>query len=111
VSVHPHCHQRATGGSQSDVNVLTRAGFEVELLDVGCCGLAGSFGYEADHDALSRLIAEDRFIPGITCAAKTGPLVLDGFSCDIQARQLTSLTPLSLAEVLLSSLRPVHPAD
>jgi FAD/FMN-containing dehydrogenase/Fe-S oxidoreductase len=111
VSVHPHCHQRATGGSQSDVNVLTRAGFDVELLDLGCCGLAGSFGYEASHDVISRQIAEDRFIPGITSAANSGPLVLDGFSCDIQARQLTSLAPLSLAELLLSSLRPARPSD
>jgi FAD/FMN-containing dehydrogenase/Fe-S oxidoreductase len=106
VSVHPHCHQRATGGSQSDVNVLSRVGFDVELLDLGCCGLAGSFGYEAHHDELSRRIAADRFIPGITRAALSGPLVLDGFSCDLQASQLTSLEPTSLAELLWETLRP-----
>ena len=103
VSVHPHCHQRAVGGSASDVKVLTRAGFDVEVLDLGCCGLAGSFGYEADHDALSRAIAQDRFLPGITRASAKGPLVLDGFSCDLQARQLSDLVPTSLAELLVQS--------
>jgi len=111
VSVHPHCHQRATGGSRADVDVLTRAGFEVDVLDLGCCGLAGSFGYEASHDELSRLIAEDRFVPGITRAARAGHLVLDGFSCDLQAQHLTSLTPTSLAELLLSAMAPPHQID
>lgn len=100
VAVHPHCHQRAIGGSQSDVNVLTRAGFDVELLDVGCCGLAGSFGFEAQHDALSREIARDRFIPGIIEGASRGPVVLDGFSCDIQAAQLTNVLATNIAELL-----------
>ncbi len=113
VSVHPHCHQRATGGSRADVNVLMRAGFEVEVLDLGCCGLAGSFGYEASHDEVSRLIAADRFVPGITRAAGAGHLVLDGFSCDLQAQHLTPLTPTSLAELLLSvmSSTSAHPKE
>ena len=104
VSIHPHCHQRATGGSQSDVNVLTRAGFDVQLLDLGCCGLAGSFGYEASHDALSRQIAADRFIPGITRAASAGPIILDGFSCDIQASHMTLLLTTTLVELLHETL-------
>ena len=101
VSIHPHCHQRATGATQSDVNVLTRAGFDVEVLDLGCCGLAGSFGFEADHDELSRQIAHDRFIPGITRAAVSRRLVMDGFSCELQTSQLTPLSPTSLGEILL----------
>ncbi len=101
VSVHPHCHQRATAGSNADVNVLTRAGFDVEVLDLGCCGLAGSFGFESEHDELSRQVAHDRFIPGITRAAASRRLVMDGFSCELQARQLTPLSPTSLGEILL----------
>jgi Fe-S oxidoreductase len=106
VSIHPHCHQRATGGSHSDVNVLARAGFDVEVLDLGCCGLAGSFGFEAEHDELSREIARDRFIPGITRAATTRRLVMDGFSCELQTSQLTPLSPVSLAELLVEYLVP-----
>ncbi len=104
VSVHPHCHQRATGGSLSDVNVLTRVGFEVELLDLGCCGLAGSFGFEAHHDALSREIAHDRFIPGITRGAAKGPVVVDGFSCHLQADHLSAIPTTTLAQLLVNTL-------
>ncbi|HTW98926.1 MAG TPA: FAD-binding and (Fe-S)-binding domain-containing protein, partial [Acidimicrobiales bacterium] len=50
VTVHPHCHQRATAGTAAERHVLERAGYEVTVLDVGCCGLAGSFGFEASHD-------------------------------------------------------------
>jgi Fe-S oxidoreductase len=88
------------------VNVHTRAGFDVELLDLGCCGLAGSFGYEASHDDLSRQIAHDRFIPGLTRAAATRRLILDGFSCDLQAQHLSSLAPTSMAELMLEFLAP-----
>jgi Fe-S oxidoreductase len=101
VSVHPHCHERATGGSGSTLTVLRRAGFDAELLDLGCCGLAGSFGYEKSHDALSRQIAADRFVPGLSAAAATRRLVIDGFSCDLQATQLTSLAHTTLAQLLL----------
>lgn len=73
VSIHPHCHERATGGSSAQVRVLERLGFDVRLLDLGCCGLAGSFGYEAHHDELSREIANDRFLPGLEAAALEGP--------------------------------------
>lgn len=106
VSIHPHCHQRATGGSTSDVNVLTRAGFDVEVLDVGCCGLAGSFGFEAEHDELSRQIAQDRFLPAIVRAASSRRLVMDGFSCEMQTNHLTPLSPTSLAEILVEFVGP-----
>ncbi|MBU6515193.1 MAG: FAD-binding oxidoreductase [Acidobacteriota bacterium] len=100
VSVHPHCHQRATGGSGAEANVLTRLGYAVDVLDLGCCGLAGSFGYERHHDELSREIARDRFLPGLAAAAEKGPLLLDGFSCELQAHHLSDLTTTSFAELV-----------
>ena len=103
VSIHPHCHERATGGSRAEVNVLERMGFDVRLLDLGCCGLAGSFGYEAHHDDLSREIARDRFIPGLTAAALAGPIILDGFSCDLQASHLSDLVTTNFAELVLGT--------
>ncbi len=109
VSVHAHCHQRATGGTRSDVNVLTRAGYEVDVLDLGCCGLAGSFGFEAHHDEISREIARDRFLPGITRAAAKGPIVLDGFSCDLQAQHLSAVATTTLAELLAANDDAVTP--
>ena len=105
VSVHPHCHERATGRPQATLQVLTRAGADVEMLDLGCCGLAGSFGYEAHHDDLSRQIAADRFLPGLADAATKGRrLVLDGFSCELQATHLSSLATTTLAQLLVEEL-------
>ena len=105
VSVHPHCHERATGRPQATLQVLTRAGADVEMLDLGCCGLAGSFGYEAHQDDLSRQIAADRFLPGLADAATKGRrLVLDGFSCELQATHLSSLATTTLAQLLVEEL-------
>ncbi len=108
VSVHPHCHQRAVQGVASELRVLANAGFEVNSLDLGCCGLAGSFGFERDHDALSREIARDRFVPGIIRSLLDGPVILDGFSCQLQASQLTNVMTTSTAELLAGLLRIEH---
>jgi Fe-S oxidoreductase len=105
VAVHPHCHQRAVRDTASDLRVLTSAGFDVEVLDLGCCGLAGSFGFQSEHDELSRRIAHDRFIPGIVNSAREGPVILDGFSCRLQSQHLTGLPTTSTAEILADRLR------
>ncbi len=108
VAIHPHCHQRALGDSASDQRVLSGAGFDVEVLDLGCCGLAGSFGFQREHDELSRKIARDRFIPGITTTSSGGPIIVDGFSCYLQAKELTGLPTTSLAELLADRLRDLE---
>jgi len=105
VSIHPHCHQRAVRTTSSDERVLSSAGFDVEVLDLGCCGLAGSFGFQKDHDALSRQIAQDRFLPGIVRSALDGPVILDGFSCQLQADELAKLPTTSTAELLAELLQ------
>lgn len=104
VAVHPHCHQRAVRDTSSDVRVLAATGCDVEVMDLGCCGLAGSFGYQREHDALSRQIAHDRFIPGVVAGARAGPVVLDGFSCQLQAQHLAGLVATSTAELLARRL-------
>lgn len=70
---HPHCHQRAEGlapdglpsGANASVELLRICGYDVELSDAGCCGLAGTFGYEAEHYELSMKIAGLRLLPRI----------------------------------------------
>ncbi|WP_284009045.1 FAD-binding and (Fe-S)-binding domain-containing protein [Haloarcula pelagica] len=57
LSYHGHCHQKATKKDHHAVGVLRRAGYEVDPLDSGCCGMAGSFGYEAEHYSMSKAIA------------------------------------------------------
>ena len=57
--LHPHCHPAAVVGTGAEQKVLRAAGFSVEVLDAGCCGLAGSFGFDARHEAVSHKIGED----------------------------------------------------
>ncbi|MHC3437607.1 FAD-binding and (Fe-S)-binding domain-containing protein [Natrialbaceae archaeon A-gly3] len=57
LTYHGHCHQKATAKDHHAVGVLRRAGYEVDPLDSGCCGMAGSFGYEAEHASMSDAIA------------------------------------------------------
>jgi FAD/FMN-containing dehydrogenase/Fe-S oxidoreductase len=94
--VHPHCHQRSVVGTSADVAVLGALGYEVEVLDAGCCGLAGSFGFNARHEPVSRKIGEDLWLPKLRDALRTDGsggddgswLVIDGFSCRTQLENL-----------------------
>ncbi|MBV0902606.1 FAD-binding and (Fe-S)-binding domain-containing protein [Haloarcula salina] len=61
LTYHGHCHQKATKKDHHAVGVLRRAGYEVDPLDSGCCGMAGSFGYEREHFSMSRAIGEILF--------------------------------------------------
>ena len=61
LTYHGHCHQKATRKDHHAVGVLRRAGYEVDPLDSGCCGMAGSFGYEAEHGSMSDAIASILF--------------------------------------------------
>src|SRR5205823_14329627 len=58
-----HCHHKATGGLESEKRLLERMGLDVEEATGGCCGLAGAWGFEAEHHDLSMRIAEEGFLP------------------------------------------------
>jgi Fe-S oxidoreductase len=70
---HPHCHQRAEGpssdglpnGTNATLELLRSCGYEVELMDTGCCGMAGTFGYEAEHYELSMKVGELKLFPKV----------------------------------------------
>lgn len=74
IKFHPHCHQRAEGlaadgiasGANASVELLRACGFDAELSDAGCCGMAGTFGYEAEHYEVSMKVAELRLLPFLT---------------------------------------------
>jgi FAD/FMN-containing dehydrogenase/Fe-S oxidoreductase len=84
LTYHGHCHQKATRKDHHAVGVLRRAGYSVDPLDSGCCGMAGSFGYEAEHLSMSRAIAsilydqveassgEEVVAPGASCRTQLG---------------------------------------
>jgi Fe-S oxidoreductase len=103
VAVHPHCHARADGATAADLELLRRLGFEPFLVDGGCCGLAGSFGFSAGHEALSRRIGEEQWLPRLrAAAARADHLVIDGFSCVLQREHLAGDLP---ATTLLALVR------
>lgn len=104
--VQQHCHQHAVLGYSHDRDALGAAGVDVDVLDAGCCGLAGNFGFEAGHYEVSVACAEDKLMPAIR-QADPGTLVLaDGFSCRTQIRDLEPGShPVHSAEVLAAALR------
>jgi Fe-S oxidoreductase len=76
----------------------TRA--EVELLDSGCCGMAGPFGFERDKYEVSQTLGERVLLPAVRAAAQEDIIVTDGFSCREQIAQGTSRRAMHVAEVL-----------
>ncbi|HET8565644.1 MAG TPA: FAD-binding and (Fe-S)-binding domain-containing protein [Solirubrobacterales bacterium] len=110
--VHLHCHQKATTDSDCDVAVLERLGVEPEVLDSGCCGLAGSFGYEAgEHYDVSIKAAERVLMPALRDADPGTLVVSDGFSCHSQIEHCGGEPPLHLAQVLQRALRSESPTS
>jgi Fe-S oxidoreductase len=86
--VQMHCHQHAVlDGGHADAEILKRAGVDTDVLDSGCCGLAGDFGFEAGHYEVSMACAEDGLLPAIRQASPDTLVVADGFSCRTQVEQ------------------------
>ena len=100
--VQGHCHQKAIAGIADEVTLLSRAaGAELEVLDAGCCGMAGAFGYDREHFEVSKAIGARVLIPAIDKAPPEAIIVADGFSCRSQIRHFCpSRRPMHLAEVL-----------
>ena len=82
LAYHGHCHQKATKKDHHAVGVLRRAGYAVDPLDSGCCGMAGSFGYEAEHHAMSEAIGDE--LGAQIDASDADVVVAPGASCRTQ---------------------------
>ncbi len=102
--VHGHCHHEAIMGFDADRKLLDRLGLDYEVLDSGCCGLAGSFGFEADKYDISVAIGERRLLPAVRDAPKDSLILADGFSCRTQIEQLTDRRAIHLAQAIESAL-------
>jgi Fe-S oxidoreductase len=98
--VHGHCHQKALSGMAADCAVLQRLGVRYHLLDSGCCGMAGAFGFERAHYDVSMTIGERVLLPAVRAADDDVLIVADGFSCREQIVQATDRRALHMAELL-----------
>jgi Fe-S oxidoreductase len=103
--LHGHCHQKAMIGTGPTVAVLKTAGYEVREVDAGCCGMAGSFGFEAEHYDLSVRIAERRLAPAVRAAGADVAVCAPGISCRQQVEHTTGRTPQHPAELLWEALQ------
>ncbi|MEU6789249.1 FAD-linked oxidase C-terminal domain-containing protein [Nonomuraea angiospora] len=105
-----HCHQSAIMGYDADRAVLDRFGIRTEVLDAGCCGLAGNFGFERGHYDVSAACAEESVWPAVRAAAPDQAILADGFSCRTQiAASGTGRRARHLAELLATSLSRPEP--
>jgi FAD/FMN-containing dehydrogenase/Fe-S oxidoreductase len=104
VLVQRHCHQQAIIGYEADLALLERTGADVEVLDSGCCGMAGSFGYEDHKYDVSVACAERVLVPRLAEADDDVVLLADGFSCRSQVADLTDREGIHLAQLLAGAL-------
>lgn len=106
--VQTHCHQHAVMGFEDDLTVLARLGLDARVLDQGCCGLAGAFGFERGRKyRLSMAIGELGVLPTIRSASADTLILADGFSCREQIRHGTGRKALHLAQIL--DMQPAQP--
>jgi Fe-S oxidoreductase len=101
ILIHGHCHHKAVfGGPKSEIELLRQAGADVQMIEAGCCGMAGPFGFEAEKFEVSRTIANQQLLPAIEGASADTLLVADGFSCREQIEQLSHKHAIHFAEAL-----------
>jgi FAD/FMN-containing dehydrogenase/Fe-S oxidoreductase len=111
--VQKHCHHDHVMGFREEDLFLRKLGLDFEILNSGCCGMAGSFGFESSHYDVSVAIAERRLLPAVRKASDHTLVIADGFSCREQIAGLSGRGALHLAQVIQMALRegPDGPPD
>jgi FAD/FMN-containing dehydrogenase/Fe-S oxidoreductase len=102
--LHGHCHHKSIIKMTDEEAVLKRMGIEFQEPAPGCCGMAGSFGFEAEKFDVSMAIGELELLPAVRKASPDCLIIADGFSCREQIAQCTDRHALHLAEVLQMAL-------
>jgi FAD/FMN-containing dehydrogenase/Fe-S oxidoreductase len=104
VYVHEHCHTKALIGNSALRNTLQLAGYKPTIMDTGCCGMAGSFGYEKDHYEVSMDIGELRLFPRLRQLPDDAPICAPGFSCRHQIKDGAKRQAFHPAQLLAETL-------
>ncbi|MFF3698964.1 FAD-binding and (Fe-S)-binding domain-containing protein [Streptomyces sp. NPDC002221] len=111
-TVQTHCHQHAIMKFDADRELMRRAHLNADVLDEGCCGLAGNFGFERGHHEFSMAVGQQGVLPAVQDAAPDALVIADGFSCRTQIEQGgTGRRALHLAEVLALGLDGPLPGE
>jgi len=108
VFFHGHCHQKALIGVGPSMAVLKASGCRPTESGAGCCGMAGSFGYETEHYEVSKKIGEERLFPAIEATAMDVQISVAGVSCRQQIEHFSGRTTRHIAEMLASRIDPNH---
>jgi Fe-S oxidoreductase len=108
VMFHGHCHQKALIGMPPSMTMLELAGCNASESGAGCCGMAGSFGYEEEHYEISRKIGEDRLFPAVENSSAQTIIAIAGVSCRQQIEHFTDRHAVHIAEVLADRIAPGH---
>jgi len=103
--VQGHCHHKAIMRLKEEEKVMDKLGLDYEILQSGCCGMAGSFGYESDKYDVSIKAGERVLLPEVRKAGLSTFIVADGFSCKEQIEQQTNRQALHLAEVISIAMK------
>ncbi|WP_081086573.1 FAD-binding and (Fe-S)-binding domain-containing protein [Burkholderia stagnalis] len=104
VIVHGHCHQKSLFGMKGETALLDKLGVRWTLLDTGCCGMSGSFGFNDAHYDLSMKIGEGKLLPLVRQASDDAIVVTNGFSCREQIEDGAGRTPLHIAQLAQRAL-------
>jgi FAD/FMN-containing dehydrogenase/Fe-S oxidoreductase len=100
-----HCHERALVGTKSALDVLNLPpSFKASMIDAGCCGMAGSFGFEKEHYDVSMKVGEERLFPAVRSTSKNAAIVVTGVSCKQQIEDGTGRKARFLSDALADAL-------
>ena len=109
--LHGHCHHKSIQKMTAEESLLRRLGIDFRQPAPGCCGMAGSFGFERDKYDISMAIGELELLPAVRTAPADCLIIADGFSCREQIAQGTNRHALHLAEVLQMALEQDREQD
>ncbi len=101
---HGHCHHKSIMKMNDEEALLSKVGLDFHVLDSGCCGMAGAFGFEKSHYDISIKAGERVLLPAVREADKETLIISDGFSCREQIEQCTDRKALHVAQVLKMAL-------
>jgi FAD/FMN-containing dehydrogenase/Fe-S oxidoreductase len=104
--VHGHCHHKSIMKMNDELSILKATASEIEVLDSGCCGMAGPFGFEKEKFDVSQALGERVLLPAVRNADAETLIVTDGFSCREQIAQNSNRRAVHFAEAICPMLRP-----